>query len=173
MRSGARIARPGALAAICDLSLHEVRPHLKGFERKRYTNPTMMYAALNSLGVLWSRAVPLSAWPERGLVRIQWHGPWMAPGVPVRVRYPHTHWIGTTMLRERRFLFDFNCMSNGSGWVSLFEWSTSLVPWLLECCEPKADGAWSVTHGLNIPLPDAASTRPAIRPRDERRATPS
>jgi hypothetical protein len=49
---------PGALAAIMDLTLDEVRPHLPGFEAKRYTNPTMMFAALDGLKVKWRLAKP-------------------------------------------------------------------------------------------------------------------
>ena len=84
---------PAALAAACGLTLDDVRPHLEGFERKRYTNPTMMFGALDSLGVRWRRLKPC-AWPDYGLVRVQWHGPWMADGVPRRARYRHSHWIG-------------------------------------------------------------------------------
>jgi hypothetical protein len=41
---------PGALAAITGLTLDQVRPHMGDFERKRYTNPTLMFAALKSIG---------------------------------------------------------------------------------------------------------------------------
>jgi len=42
---------PGALAAVCGLTLDEVRPHMGDFESKGYTNPTLMFAALKSIGV--------------------------------------------------------------------------------------------------------------------------
>ncbi len=70
---------PAALAACLGVPIANVRSHLKGFEGMGYTNPTMMFGALRSLGVKWQR-MKTPAWPVRGLVRIQWHGPWMKAG---------------------------------------------------------------------------------------------
>lgn len=149
---------PVALAAILDLTLDEVRPHMGDFERKHYTNPTLMLAALRSLkaefcclrrteGAVWD-------WPHYGLCRVQWEGPWTAPGVPQRVRYRHTHWIGVCTADLNRpdpvGIFDINCLNNGLGWVSLIDWQATLVPSLLEHCEPKANGKWHLTHVIEI-----------------------
>lgn len=94
---------PGALCAVTGLTPAEVRPHLGDFEAKRYTNPTLMAAALRSLGIRYRRVYqhPADAgapereppYPSFGLVRIQCDGPWCAPGVPVQARYRKTHWI--------------------------------------------------------------------------------
>ena len=138
---------PAALAAMCGLTLDEARRELEGFDRKRYTNPKMMFRALDRVCAKWSKTSD-GAWPEYGLVRVQWHGPWMGKGVPVSARYRHTHWIGSAVHSKGRGVFDVNCMNNGSGWVSLEEWSISVVPWLLGQCELQADGIWSVTHGV-------------------------
>lgn len=162
---------PAAIAAISGLSLDAVRPHLGDFETKHYTNPTLMWAALRSLGVRWTcktrlardaagaqygdvGTVPL---PEYGLARIQWEGPWTEPGVPIRVRYRHTHWVGCasdpgfplTPGSEGPLLFDINAMCVG-GWITFVEWSRSLVPWLLEQVEPTANGRWHITHSVEI-----------------------
>jgi hypothetical protein len=84
-----------ALSAITGLTLNEIRPHMGDFETKRYTNPTMMFAALKSVGVRWrTNGKNSTHWPRYGLARIQWEGPWTAPGVPMRVRYRHSHWVG-------------------------------------------------------------------------------
>jgi hypothetical protein len=138
---------PGALAAVLGLSLNQVRPHLGDFESKRYMNPMLMFAALRSLGVTWRNAA--EGWPDRGLIRIQWEGPWTAPGVPVRVRYRHTHWVGSRLCRGEVEVFDINCMCVG-GWVPLPEWSGRVVPWLLKECHPKANGRWHSTHRLAV-----------------------
>lgn len=142
---------PGALAAITGRTLDEVRPFLGDFEKKRYTNPTLMFQSLDRLGVKWHKA-PTESWPNYGLVRIQWEGPWTKPGVPMRVRYRHTHWIG---VRQRPGLtaavFDINAMCVG-GWIDEDEWCESLVPWLLNEVEPKADGRWHRTHVLKVDL---------------------
>jgi hypothetical protein len=140
---------PAALAAITREPLEAVRPHLCDFESKGYTNPTMMYAALTAMRLGWTHTEP--DMPAFGLVRIQWEGPWTKPGVPMRARYRHTHWIGTC--REAggltRWIFDVNCESVG-GWIDADVWRTRVVPWLLRECEPKASGDWHVTHGLNV-----------------------
>ncbi len=61
---------PAALAAIAGMTLDAVRPHLKGFDQKRYTNPTMMFEALRLLGIQWTRVK--TVWPyNKGLVRVQ------------------------------------------------------------------------------------------------------
>ncbi len=138
---------PGALAAVLGLSLEEIRPHLGDFERKRYTNPLLMFAALRSLGVSWCDNA--EDWPDGGLIRVQWEGPWTAPGVPMRARYRCTHWVGSRVGETGVEVFDINCMCVG-GWVSLAEWRDYVVPWLLQECHPKANGRWHSTHRLAV-----------------------
>lgn len=149
---------PGALAAVLGLSLETVRPHLRDFDRKRYTNPTMMRQALESIDVrfAWRMALGQSkAFPTFGLARVQWSGPWTKPGVPAAAAYRHTHWIGSRLVQrepdgESDFeIFDVNALHVG-GWIHERLWSTSLVPWLLETCEPKADGGWWITHVVEV-----------------------
>jgi hypothetical protein len=141
---------PGALAAVLGLTLEDVRPHLVDFTRKGYTNPTMMLDALRSLGVVWSHAT--ADWPDGGLVRVQWEGPWTAPGVPVRARYNYTHWVGSRQGAAGIEIFDINCICAG-GWVPLAEWRDEVVPWLLRECYPRANGRWHTTHRLKCSAP--------------------
>lgn len=141
---------PGAIAAMVGMTLDEVRPHMGDFEAKRYTNPTLMWETLNRLGVRWQKVKPPLTWPEWGLARIQWHGPWTAPGVPARVAYRHTHWVGAYSGRNSIGIFDINALNNGTGWCSLKDWGEMLVPWLLKDIEPGADGLWSLTHVIEI-----------------------
>jgi hypothetical protein len=151
---------PAAIAMVSGLKPEELRPHLGDFERKGYTNPTLMFECLNRLKVRWTPrkagrgtlAFPdgLDAWPSFGLVRVQWEGPWTAPGVPIRVRYLHTHWIGCSRVPgDEPAIFDVNAMAVG-GWIPLSMWREKLVPWLLEHCEPKANGKWHLTHVLEV-----------------------
>lgn len=143
---------PGAIAAICGMSLDELRPMMGDFERKGYTNPSLMWQVLNRLGVRWTllRGKPLD-WPNYGLVRVQWEGPWTQPGVPIRARYRYTHWVGAARAPSGSVgVFDINAISNGSGWTSLSDWSTILVPWLLNECVPRASGGWHLTHVVEI-----------------------
>lgn len=148
---------PGAIAAICGLSLDALRPQMGDFERKRYTNPTLMWATLRNLGVRFKVNTRAPSWPEYGLARVQWEGPWTAPGVPERARYRHTHWVGAQWSAARREygIFDINAMCQTAagpycGWTSLEDWRGFIVPWILERCEPEADGRWHLTHSVEI-----------------------
>jgi hypothetical protein len=156
---------PGAIAAICGITLDELRPFMEaaGFGGKRYTNPTMMFDVLRQLDVEWRRAAP--CWPNYGLVRIQWEGPWTNPGVPLRARYRYTHWVGAAIRNGDVGVFDINCMNNGTGWGRFDDWSKIIVPHLT-ALYPRASGGWHITHALEVtagariaravPAPDAA-----------------
>jgi hypothetical protein len=153
---------PSALAAIVGLTLDQVRQHMGDFERKGYTNPTLMLDALHSVyaaGLIlgWrnvskrSGVLPGCDWPQYGLARIQWEGPWTAPGVPMRARYRHTHWVGAAQVPHRGIgIFDINCINNVSGWVAVSEWRQTVVPWILKECVPRAFGAWHITHSIEV-----------------------
>lgn len=142
---------PAAVAAICGLRLDEVRPHMGDFEAKHYTNPTLMWQALDSIGVTWAHVRPAVEWPLHGLARVQWEGPWTRPGVPARAAYRHTHWVGAASDSVRGVgIFDVNALGNGSGWCSIEDWSSKLVPWILEECVPRADGGWHLTHVVEV-----------------------
>jgi hypothetical protein len=142
---------PGAIAAICGMTLDELRPHMGDFERKHYTNPTMMWQVLDSIGVTWALVKPAVTWPLHGLVRVQWEGPWTAPGVPARAAYRHTHWVGAATDPVKGIgIFDINAIGNGSGWCALEDWTGTLVPWLLEECVPRANGGWHLTHVVEV-----------------------
>jgi hypothetical protein len=144
---------PGALCAVLGKTPEEIRPHLLDFERKGYTNPTLMADILRGLGVSFRRVYECQhkvdgrepVYPSFGLVRVQWGGPWTKPGVPMAARYRHTHWIGMNHFEGARFAFDVNCVCTG-GWLPWREWTGQVVPWLLRECEPKADGTWWPTH---------------------------
>jgi hypothetical protein len=139
---------PAALCGLLGLAPADVRHHLLDFERKGYTNPTLMYGALRSLGKEWKHRKPLD-WPERGLVRIQWHGRWMNEGVPMAARYRKTHWVACWRVGPSLLVFDVNATFDG-GWLSYFEWAEKLVPWLIKECVPGGDGKWSIAHALEV-----------------------
>lgn len=147
---------PGALAGLLGLTLDEVRPHLNGFEAKGYTNPTMMFAALTSLGASWFRVEP-ATWPRFGLARVQWEGPWTAPGVPMRARYRYTHWVAGLAGGNGADsgVFDINSRCGLSGesadlcWCSLGDWAATVVPALVAGYK-RATGRWHITHMIEI-----------------------
>jgi len=155
---------PAAIAAMLELGLSEIRPKLGDFEQKGYTNPSLMFEILRRLQVQW-RCLTISRfnnapldWPSYGLARVQWEGPWTAPGVPQRVRYRHTHWVGSVIEPAHpgavnQYVFDVNCACIG-GWVPFEEWRSQVVPWLLGTVyaeeKRKPSGAWHLTHSIQI-----------------------
>lgn len=140
---------PGAIAAIMGMTLDEVRPYLVDFEAKRYVSPTTMWQALDRIGRPWRKLREPLPWPAHGLVRVQWHGPWMAEGVPIKARYWHTHWVAAQTINDQVGIFDINAMAAG-GWIALANWSQILVPWIIEAGVPRGDGKWSLTHVVEI-----------------------
>jgi hypothetical protein len=138
---------PGAVAAIMGMTLDEVRPHMGNFERKHYTNPSLMDHVLRSINRPWRKIG--TARPSYGLARIQWDGPWTGPGVPMHARYRYTHWIGCHSAGTSIGVFDINAMANGTGWCSLEDWTGSIVPYILQQY-PRASGKWWITHGIEV-----------------------
>ncbi len=139
---------PAALAAARRLTLDEVRPLIPGFEGKRFTSPTMMAEALRSLGVRWidlrgdEKSLAPDCFPIEGLVRIQWGGPWTAPGANARWAYTYTHWIATASPAPgRHFVFDVN-----GGPKTYADWLSDIMPLLLPA---RGDGRWWPTHLWN------------------------
>jgi hypothetical protein len=148
---------PAAIAATLGLTLDQVRPHMGDFEAKGYTNPTLMWRALQSIGVRFAYRVGhlgRENWPSFGLARIQWEGPWTKPGVPPRAAYRNTHWVGVNARnRERVGIFDINALGNGTGWCAAADWIAHIVPWILKECVPRADGGWHITHAVHVEGP--------------------
>ena len=143
---------PGAVAGMLGRTLDEVKPHMGVFSKKRnYTNPKLMYDVLDSIGVKW-KLKKQKDWPDYGLVRVQWHGPWTDLGAHWRARLRHSHWIGVMVSKAGAGVgvFDINCINNGTGWISLKDWEFLVVPWLLGEVEPEADGEWSITHSIEL-----------------------
>lgn len=153
---------PAALAAVCDLTLDEVRP-MFGSDFPGFTNPTRMFAALRSAGVRHGELRRASAteqlWPGRGICRIQWLGPWMAPNVPVAARYRRTHWIGAQRVQHSVDIWDANLVGSelhSDGWCPLEWWSATLVP-LLTAEIKRATGGWHITHSIEVERPATRS----------------
>lgn len=159
---------PAALCAVLGLKPEEIRPHLLDFEKRGYTNPTLMDQVLDKLrvgrelvyrsdaGFLHALTTMEGKWPDLGLMRVQWGGRWTREGVPMRARYRYTHWVGTRMREGRDEWFDVNYLHYG-GWMPVVEWMADLAPWMMEqFCKPGGNGEWWPTHVIRLtePLPD-------------------
>jgi len=133
---------PSALAFALQRPLCDARHSIPDFEVKRYTSPTMMKQALALLRVavtgvsVPSKELMFDYWPA--LVRIQWTGPWTAPGGNPKWAYWHTHWITTWIQEKQNLIFDCN------GGAQLFAgWTHDTVPLLIP---KRGDGGWRPTH---------------------------
>ena len=141
---------PAALAFALQCGLAVVRTAIPDFEAKRYTSPTMMKSALSFLGVEWTgikrpnvEQMFDEANDNRGrfrLVRVQWCGPWTAPGVNPKWAYRQTHWICTWSERRVPLVFDVN-----GGIHGICHWEEIVVPAIVATI-PRADGKWFPTH---------------------------
>lgn len=150
-------AGPAALCALFGLTPEQVRPHLGTFVLRGYASPSVVIAALRSLGAegrvtrdLNNRTPEL---PHFGIARIQWDGPWTNEGMRRQARYPHTHWVAAwrNSLGDEAKVFDVHALAAG-GWVSLFWWKTKVVPWVQSQLEPMCTGGWWVTHSIEVDL---------------------
>ena len=138
---------PGAIAGLAGLTPETVVTFLgERFRRIGGTTEYMLADALEHFAIPW-RDSGLD-WPDYGLVRIQWDGPWLWDPRPFH-RLRHSHWVGSCREGDAVHVFDINAISRG-GWLSLDEWSARLVPWLLERAEPQATGTWWINDAYDL-----------------------
>lgn len=143
---------PNALAFACNVHINDIRGKIPGFDEKRYTSPTMMAAGIENMKRRFNNYLAhpnvLKSQMTAGslcLVRVQWTGPWTAPGANPKWAYRQTHWICAWKPEEGiskgvRTVFDVN------GGINTIEgWENTIVP-LLTSQIPKADGGWYPTH---------------------------
>lgn len=145
---------PAAICAVLNVTPNKLRANMGNFEQKGYTNPGLMKEVLLRCGAkiqLTYRKDEPHGMPivQHGVMRVQWGGPWTKPGVPMRVRYRHTHWVAVR--NHSAEVFDVNAVGLG-GWIKESVWATELVPWLIQVCEPKGDGSWWPTHVFEVEL---------------------
>lgn len=139
---------PGALAFALQVKPDDVRHALPDFEDRGYTNPTMMKAALATLGRDFF-AVPSPAKVKArhaygyqmfagpmSLVRVQFTGPWTANGKPMKWAARQTHWIACWCERDAQMVFDVN-----GGMRKFDEWERQVVPAIVATID-RADGGW-------------------------------
>lgn len=140
---------PSSLAFALQVPLSAVRAAIPDFDRKGYTSPTMMKAALSNLGVrltahTLARPHDMHVVDRACLVRVQWTGPWTAPGSNPRWAYGATHWVCSYWHDAHPCVFDCN-----GGAVPLDSWRRSTVPFILSHIR-RSDGGWFVTHVWSI-----------------------
>ena len=70
-------------------------------------------------------------------------------GVNPKARYRYTHWVGCIRAAATIGIFDINALANGTGWCSLEDWESTVVPFILEEY-PRANGKWHITHAVEV-----------------------
>lgn len=146
---------PAALATLLGMTPKEIKPAMErvGFLTKGYTNPRMMAKAIGIAGgQLMRRNEDFFAadsddlqFPACGLARIQWTGPWTAPGANPRWAYRQTHWVASWREQGTVYIFDVN-----GGFRSQRDWEAEIVPLILRDCVPRNDGGWFITHSWEV-----------------------
>lgn len=143
---------PSALAFATEETLLAVKANLPDFDKRRYTNPTMMRQAIYNLGWTFDavRAPQLEhVHSERvSLVRIQWLGPWTTPK-PTLWASRWTHWIATYVDDKQpdqgRMVFD--CNGGERSWDS---WLAKIAPLLIgavkNCTGFRPANVWRLEH---------------------------
>lgn len=91
-------------------------------------------------------------WPQLGLVRIQWLGPWCDPGVNPRAAYRCTHWIGVRTVVEPPALPGAPVVmvydATPNRWIPLWAWER----WCPSLW-PKRTTGWAPVNHLDVALP--------------------
>jgi len=141
---------PAALAAAIGADLDTVRGLVgEDFPTKGYMSPTMMRVAIERAGwrIESDDRVHHGTWrtfPTGALVRIQWEGPWTAPGSNPRWAYGATHWISTLLHEGYVWIFDIN-----QGWAPAWYWQEKTLPMIVANVR-RATGGWYATHSWLI-----------------------
>ncbi len=149
---------PAALAAILHLPLRAVPALSPEFAARGYLNPSTMLVALARAGhhVLRQARGAGNPWPLYGLGFVQWHGPWLAPGVPLGAAYRHTHWIGIAQTTEHgTMVYDINtwqASGHRGAWVPLPWWEQEVVP-AITAEVPRATGDWHLRWSCAVTFP--------------------
>lgn len=130
---------PGAFCAATGFSIEKSMLHFPKFMRGRaYVKETDMRAALDMARIGYQES--LQDWPDFGLVRVLFEGPWTSSGNIIDSFY-RSHWIATAQTPEGRKIFDINAMLMG-GWIDFDDWSQNLAPWLAKRFFEGANGKW-------------------------------
>lgn len=148
---------PMSLAAVLGLpTVEAARPLVQPF--RGFMSPTHMVQALErGFGLMerWANLghQPADPWPSLGLVRIQWEGSWLDPGVDKRAAYRYTHWVGVRRglpedddrggAYDDDTIFIYDCTPNA--WLPLDVWADwNQVIW------PKRATGWRPVTRIDV-----------------------
>lgn len=127
---------PAAFAVITETEVCRVMRYFAHFEHSPWTTLTHMRRAFTDAG--WQIEVQRQALPVRGVVLIQWLGPWTKTNFFSRWSLPHTHWIAV----NRGWVFDHTV----GEWQTLKQWQRDTAAAFISEI-PQARG-WAVKYGV-------------------------
>jgi hypothetical protein len=159
---------PAALAALLDVPLASLREVFSAQrEGRTWTNQAAMLGALDRLRKRWYMTpatapdAPERAWPNHGLVLVQFRGSWDAMSINHPAQLQRSHWIATARAGSRvgglyltvPAVFDINqveeCASSG-GYAFGAVWERVTAPMLARGFGKKATGAWWIRAGIEV-----------------------
>lgn len=138
-----------ALAAILGREVCDVWQAARHeFEGRAYVSGPAMENALSKLrpGNWRPGAARGQEFPVRGLVLMQFEGPWMARGLPLGAQLAHTHWIATVRSPENIMVYDIN--NRGGEWMSRGPWEWETLRDLL--AHQKRATGWHVRRSYEV-----------------------
>lgn len=156
-----------ALAAITGREVKDVWHSARlAFEARQYVSAPAMEDALSLVvsRLNWRHGSSARVFPVRGLVLIQWEGPWMAPGLPFGAQLARTHWIAVDRTDAGEMIYDIN----QDGWRMTADWERATVPQIIATIK-RATGAYHVRKAYEV----QPNILPSVIKADAYRASPA
>jgi hypothetical protein len=91
------------------------------------------------------------------MLRVQFGGPWLAPGVPLGASLRYTHWAAQRFNGMFRAVYDINV----GWWCPWEQWARTVIPWLGRSLQQQDrtwrrwDGSWTVRDAVVLHVPGA------------------
>jgi len=138
-----------ALAAILGREVWDVFAASESifFGKSWVSAPMMEQALLEICPRNWRPGIARGQmFPTRGLVLMQFEGPWMAPGLPFGAQLAHTHWIAIDRRAQHDvWVYDIN---QSRGWETHDHWDTVTLQSLMD--HHKRATGWHIRRSYEV-----------------------
>lgn len=145
---------PAALAAMTGKQAAEAAFNLPRFNDYGLTTEVMMGLGLYQMDRRfdwreYQGEEMTDVWPELGIVRIGFEGPWSLDGDKIAT-LKRSHWIATARRPDgKQEVFDVNALGSG-GWVPQDEWNYDIVPKVAKKYDTSGNSNWRTLDTFNL-----------------------